>query len=525
MATVLHNLAVEISAKTTKFAEGIKNAQKPMQNFASGVKEFGNQTNIAGHNLGGLASQFTSFLNPATAAAGVISGLGAAYLNTHAGAEALEEVQFRLEASFELLGRETSKLVDTMYELGRDGDSGGDSALGNIWKAFKAVNPLVGLWNYSIFVTDKLTGGYITKLGEEEEALAALKGIYDDLLRDRIIESEQISELERQIEKLKTQRVEENVTTKEKIDLDRQILKLEEDRFLILVADAEKRRQALELQATQLGGINNLNDKQLELLINTRNEVKNLEAEYELRIRKIRKELTGLLEDLGKASSFKFDRSSLKDTGNVNFPGEFQRDTFDQDIADKQLDSIVKETEAILGLGAAYGTLNFNYAQYRAGQEDANEVAQESIDITSLVENSLISLGDGLGDAISGVGNFGDALINSFADFASQFGKLLIASGLAKIAFERLKFSGAGAVAAGIALVAVARATSNKINSSAGGGGGSASIPSQRADTSRGERIRERPEQIQLGGTIEVNGEKMLVVLKNAGQKSSAKRG
>jgi hypothetical protein len=536
MSTVLHKLQVEIAANSTKFAQGIKNAQKPMQGFASGLKEFGNQTNIAGHNLGGLATQLTSFVNPATAAAGAVSLIGAAYLNTHAGAEALEEVQFRLEASFEILGREVSSFIDIFNELGSS--DGGPSAMDRVTDSFLFLNPLTTQYQNIVKALDIITDGYITRLGEEADALAELKGAYDDLLRDRIIESEQISELERKIEKLKTQRVEENVTTKEKISLDRQILVLEEKRFLLLVADAEKRRQSLEAAADLTAKVtsamteeerqqainNSLNDKQLELLINTRNEVRNLEAEYELRIRKIRKELTGLLEDLGKASSFKFDRSSLKDTGNVNFPGEFQRDTFDQDIADKQRDSIVKETEAILKLGAAYGTLNFNLAQYQIDQENAASAAEKAANdfefLTGMAENFAYSVASGQQSAVQALGA---ATIDIVDNYLKQ---ALAAAIAASVSNPLIPLPiGLAAAAVGVAAIKGLFAKSVGSSSSGGGGGGSVSVPTQRADTSRGERIRERPEQIQLGGTIEVNGEKMLVVLKNAGQKSSAKRG
>jgi hypothetical protein len=227
---------------------------------------------------------------------------------------------------------------------------------------------------------------------------------------------------------------------------------------------------------------------------------------------------------LGKASSFKFDRSSLKDTGNVNFPGEFQRDTFDQDIADKQRDSIVKETEAILKLGAAYGTLNFNLAQYQIDQENAASAAEKAANdfefLTGMAENFAYSVASGQQSAVQALGA---ATIDIVDNYLKQ---ALAAAIAASVSNPLIPLPiGLAAAAVGVAAIKGLFAKSVGSSSSGGGGGGSVSVPTQRADTSRGERIRERPEQIQLGGTIEVNGEKMLVVLKNAGQKSSAKRG
>lgn len=510
---ILAKMAVQISAQTADFNKKLKDSSKDLNSFSSHAKTFGSNVEIAGQNVGALAGRFTSLLNPATAAAAVVTTLGAAYLNTHAGAEALEEVQFTLQSAFEITGREVSTFVDTMRNLS---DSGGDNGiLKGLKTAFVDLNPIVLLFKANVEALDYITGGYISKIGEETAALAALKGIYDDLLRDRIIESEQIATLDRQIEILKTDRVEENVSIREKIALDRQIIKLEEDRFLILVANAERRRQALEAEADQLGGVNNLNDEQLKLLIDTRNEVKNLEAEYNQRIRKIRKELTGLLQDIKSVSDIKFTRPTT-DTGDVNFPGEFMQNQPDAEFNQRTMDALIRQGEAVLGLGDAYNTLNFNVAQFAIDQEKATEKAEAAAD-TLL---GLTSIGEGFAASItSGQQNAVQALGNATLDIVSLYQKQALAAAIAK----SIQSGGplpVGLALAGVALAAV-RGLFNRNVGSIGGGGGSAGVSAQPQNI----QSFSRNDQIELGGTIEINGEKLLIVLKNAESKQGVRRG
>lgn len=115
------------------------------------------------------------------------------------------------------------------------------------------------------------------------------------------------------------------------------------------------------------------------------------------------------------------------------------------------------------------------------------------------IQDVLTGFAEDLGNAASGVGNFGENIIKAVAGFAAQFGKLLIVAGLGKIAFDKLKFSGVGAVFAGIALIAAAKAVSNHISSSssATGGGGSVSSSS----------VNNRPSASDQVATIQIVGE------------------
>src|SRR5690606_23338405 len=106
---------------------------------------------------------------------------------------------------------------------------------------------------------------------------------------------------------------------------------------------------------------------------------------------------------------------------------------------------------------------------------------------TEGIGNTLAAFGQDLGNAFAGVGRFGDNVLRALADFAGQFGKLLIATGIGKISFEKLlALPGGGPllVAAGFALQAAAQAVNAQLSkastalSGGGAGGGSGSSSS-----------------------------------------------
>lgn len=270
--------------------QGATNSINIFQNtnnqFNQNLQSLTENINIAGTSVGGMGSRLLAFASPVTAAAGVISLLGSAFLSTRDGAELLEAAQFKLQASFQILGRETASVVDQLGKLGAD-ESGKGGALSILKTLLIDANPLVLAFTASLKLLDVATGGYVTKLTKESEALAKVKGTYDDLLRLRIIESEIIAKLDRDIEKAKTEREEENTTLEKRLELDDQILANEKTRFDLLTASAEARNAALKQEADLLGGVTKLTDDQLQLLIDSRNEIKNLAAENATRTRKI----------------------------------------------------------------------------------------------------------------------------------------------------------------------------------------------------------------------------------------------
>lgn len=82
--------------------------------------------------------------------------------------------------------------------------------------------------------------------------------------------------------------------------------------------------------------------------------------------------------------------------------------------------------------------------------------------INKMIVDSIVALGDAIGNAIAGNGmqGFFDSFLLMLFDFARDFGKILIATGAGKIALDAMAFPGGGVgmVVAGTALVALAGA-------------------------------------------------------------------
>lgn len=142
-------------------------------------------------------------------------------------------------------------------------------------------------------------------------------------------------------------------------------------------------------------------------------------------------------------------------------------------VDDKQLTQL---PDKITGIGTV---LKNAVATATEGLKDvATQAKDQLVDISGLVANGITNLADALGTAIAtgDFDNFGKAILRAVADFAQQFGALLIAQGVAIKAFE---FGDAYTkIAAGIALVAAGAAIKGMIGKqksvipSGGGSGG-----------------------------------------------------
>lgn len=108
-------------------------------------------------------------------------------------------------------------------------------------------------------------------------------------------------------------------------------------------------------------------------------------------------------------------------------------------------------------------------AQLKAGSGQAQKVIEEQTAIISSliresVRGSLVSLGEGLGNLMSGVADPFQALFQTLASAMRQFGEVLIAFATAKIGLDKLfkgPMGGPIALAAGIGLIALSTAVKN----------------------------------------------------------------
>ncbi len=156
--------------------------------------------------------------------------------------------------------------------------------------------------------------------------------------------------------------------------------------------------------------------------------------------------------------------------------------------------------------------------------------------VTELANNAAVGFGEAIGGVISGTQSLGSlfsGMIGLVANFMKDLGKQLIAIGIARIAFDKLKFSGIGAVAAGIALVALSTVISSKFNQApkfaTGGVVGGSSYYGDKvlARVNSGELILNQDQQRNLYGQmnggattvipdVRIQGQDLLIVFDRA---------
>lgn len=88
-----------VKTQLDKLIDSNQKISKDLQKTSQSFQDVAGKINIAGVNIGDLSTRFTSFLNPATAAIGVVTALGAAYASSTRGAQDLQRAQDLLSAS------------------------------------------------------------------------------------------------------------------------------------------------------------------------------------------------------------------------------------------------------------------------------------------------------------------------------------------------------------------------------------------------------------------------------------------
>lgn len=158
---------------------------------------------------------------------------------------------------------------------------------------------------------------------------------------------------------------------------------------------------------------------------------------------------------------------------------------------------------------------------------------QSFVDMTQELQSLMESLAGSVGDAIGGLvgdlltggdafGNFRNAALSSFGDMATAVGKMAIATGVAtlgiKAALESL--NGWVAIAAGTALVALGAAVKSGLsNIAAGNYSSSTAVASGSYSASASNDYVTRDVQVNVTGTLQADGDKLVAVLNNTANK------
>lgn len=107
------------------------------------------------------------------------------------------------------------------------------------------------------------------------------------------------------------------------------------------------------------------------------------------------------------------------------------------------------------------GKIKTAFVQLKEKSQEMSQVAQQAF------KDLAVSVGESIGEIIAGTGNiegFLNKILSAVVGFAKQFGEVLIAIGVAKVALEKIGISGVGAIIAGTALVALATVASKLLS-------------------------------------------------------------
>jgi hypothetical protein len=179
--------------------------------YTNSIKDAAGQINIAGVNVGSLTDKIGSFVNPATAAVGVVTALGAAYANSTRGAKDLEFAQNQLAISAKLISNSFAELITS----GEDGE-GFFTGLLNKTLSFVNNNPL--------FISFRLLGVDLEKIAKDSKSLALVLEQLEDLGRKELEVREKINERLGDNQELMTEIQSEQTKYNEKIDKSNEII-------------------------------------------------------------------------------------------------------------------------------------------------------------------------------------------------------------------------------------------------------------------------------------------------------------
>jgi hypothetical protein len=133
----------------------------------------------------------------------------------------------------------------------------------------------------------------------------------------------------------------------------------------------------------------------------------------------------------------------------------------------------------------------------------------------------LVGFAEDLGNALSGVGSFGDNIIKAVSSFMRQLGEQMIQLGVAKALLDKLgaALPGGVLIAAGVALVAASSLISNTFGQGIGGasGGGGFSSSGSTNGAYRTSGIGDfRDQTIQVGGEFRLEGNTLVAAISKA---------
>jgi hypothetical protein len=284
LADELRNLNTQIT-KTSKDAGLFKDQ---IGNYPQAFQQAASQIRVAGVSVGDLGTRLASFANPATAAVGIITALGAAYARSTVGAKDLAFAQAQLSAATTLITNGFGELISSA----EDGE-GALTKLLNIALQFSVLG-----------LTDALG---LTNIVDGSRNLALLAEQLEDLGREELQIRAEVSDRLEQNQELLTIIGDEQADINEKIAASntindnllanqRQLVDVKERQLNIITQQLAADENNEDLQTQQLEKIREISkiqadtEKKIQANVRVQDDLNRALAE-ELRLRQLVSEL------------------------------------------------------------------------------------------------------------------------------------------------------------------------------------------------------------------------------------------
>jgi hypothetical protein len=354
-------------SQTDKLIKSNKELAASNNKISSGFQSMAGNINIAGTNVGGLIGQFSAFLNPLTAVGAGVSALATAYFSTGRGAQDLEQIQFRLQATMEVLSNKVADFVDIL----KDSESPLGGFIDSLWESSTAAKALTLVWKATIGDQVDALAGIKDQLDDLNEARAVAQTKFNNLLDDNSTIQADILEAEtKYIDKQdKLQLMRDNINNAFKETLS---IKQKEVELLNQVLEVNKNDEATRRKINAINlEISQEERKREKLLAGVQKTTDNIEETE-------RKRLAAVSAIEEKERLILEHKNAQIDTEEVS-PIEF---------ADLEIDAIARKTEAEIGYAMAVNQLSLNTDSLSSAIAKKNKVTEDGIKATTAAAKS-----------------------------------------------------------------------------------------------------------------------------------------
>lgn len=471
------DLTLKVGADISKFNEELTKVNRKLDGMGSDLKKVASEMSIGGVTMG---RAFAALANPVTAVAAAVGALGTAYAKSTIGAKDLEFAHNQLAIATGLLTNSMAGLISSTE------DGGG--------------------------FFSRLAHGAITyfspALAGASLALAHMKEEMEDLGRDGTLAMAKFQEALADNQDLLTQINDEQTSWGMQQSLIGQALSNISD----------KSREVLEIR-----------NRELEILQKQQEADKANEAITDaiaakvLEIEKYKKLIARQTESLLRLE----DNLEKKEAARL---AKIQKENLllkEREAIIRNILNPIKIAGAGLGKVAAPGLLpvDMGFGKVDTGMT-GKQLYKFNQEMNAALNDIMLDLGppladlgtlfiEGFADAAMGIKDSGAKMVAALGAVMGQFGKMLVAAGIAAQGLKIMIKNPLAAIAAGAALIALSRAVSKKAESmmSNAGTGGRATGGSERFD-GRGY-VSGNTQDVQVYGRVEVSGQQLAIVLQN----------